>query len=196
MCVPVKTGSELVQKCLAAQAKFSVDNQNKRFLPWQDIRPTWQQWQHQTWYPDHTGSATLLGQSGHSWHWDKPHPGRQKDQIQPNLLLADTPARLTCPVCHARRLTLTVPAALSGWYQSLLAVTDPAVLLLRTAWLPRKCPALPLPAAGPPACMSDHTHASDLSANHTSACLVHSTCFSFIFFSRNSVVVRSVAVDG
>lgn len=34
------TGSEIVQKCLAAQAKFGVDNQNKRFLPWQEIRPT------------------------------------------------------------------------------------------------------------------------------------------------------------
>lgn len=41
MCVSVKTGSELVQRCSAAQSKFSVDTQDKRSCllavtrPWQ-----------------------------------------------------------------------------------------------------------------------------------------------------------------
>lgn len=43
MCVPVKTGSELVQKRPAAQAKFSVDTQDKRSCILAVTRP-WKYW--------------------------------------------------------------------------------------------------------------------------------------------------------
>lgn len=83
----------------------------KTSLLWQEIRSTRQQWKHQTRATDHAGYATVLGQGGNSWCWDKSHPGRQKDQIPLNLVLVDTPARLPRSACSGRRQRLPVLTA-------------------------------------------------------------------------------------
>lgn len=43
----------------------------KTSLPWQEIRPLWQQWKHQTWAADCVASAFVLGQCSNSWCRDR-----------------------------------------------------------------------------------------------------------------------------
>jgi len=129
MCVPVKRGSELVQKRPAAQHKFSADTQEKRSCilavarprkycilnrkpPFPGRKSDPHDSSESTKPPLTMGDLPLCwGRVSKSWCWDKPHPGRQKNLIPLNLLLADTPARVPCSACSASRQRLSVLTA-------------------------------------------------------------------------------------
>lgn len=211
MCVPVKTRSELVQKCSAAQAKFIIDTQDKTYCILAETRP----WKY-----------CIINRKP-LFHGRKSDPCNSSISTKPctdcagsatcagagwkQSVLGQTPLRETegpnaikpVPGRHTRQALLYLqreeaePASAycsNGTYQSPLAEADPTILPLWASWLPRKRPALPMPVASPSVSMSDHTPAWDLSANNMAVSLVHSFCFSFSFFFFLNLVFSSVVV--
>lgn len=111
-----------------------------------------QQQKHQTQATDHARSAIVLGQSDNSLCWDKPHPGRQKDQIPSNLFLVETQSRL-CSACSMRRQSLPVLTA---------QVADTSLLLQRQ--IPPFC------CSGHPDCLGNVLLCPCLQPVHLCAC--------------------------
>ena len=201
MCVPVKRGSELVRKCPAAQAKYSVDTQDKRLYILAVTRP----WKYfilnrkllfpgRTSDPRDSSESTkpkpltvrdlpLLGQGSNTWCWDKPHPGRQKDQIPSNLLLTDTPARLPRSAYSARRQRLPVLTAQVAGTSLLL---QRQILLFHRSGQPASLGSIPLCPCLQPAhlCACQTTHLPEICQQTTWLCVLSTALASPLAFFK------------
>lgn len=143
--MPVKTGSELVQRCSAAQSKFNVDTQDKRSCllavtrPWKycilNRKPLFPGRRPDPRDSSESTKPKLLTMRDLPLRWGRAatvgagtNPPRQTEG--PNTIRSAPGSRTgqAAPLCRQCTEAETASAYCSGaWYQSPLAAADPAL---------------------------------------------------------------------